>query len=235
MSLNGQIALVTGASRGIGAATAIELARRGAHVVITARTPGGLEATDDAIRAAGGTATLLPLDLKDEANLDQIGPSLFARFKRLDILVSNAASLGKLTPAPHILPKDWAEVVAVNLSANWHLIRSCGPLLAAAPAGRAVFITTSLVQRPVAYWGAYGATKAAMEHLVLTWADENRQGNLRINLFDPGVIRSRLRTEAMPGEDPASVPPPESVAPQIADLCMPDVTSHGSVIKAARS
>jgi NAD(P)-dependent dehydrogenase (short-subunit alcohol dehydrogenase family) len=232
MSLKGQIALVTGASRGIGAATAVELARRGAHVVITARTQGGLEETDDAIRAVGGTATLLPLDLMDEPNLDQIGPSLFARFHRLDILVSNAASLGKLTPASHILPKDWAEVVAVNLSANWHLIRSCGPLLTAAPAGRAVFITTARVQRPTAYWGAYGATKAAMEHLVLTWADETRQGNLRINLFDPGVVRSRMRTQAMPGEDPQRLPPPESVAPQIADLCMPEVSRHGSVVEA---
>lgn len=232
MSLKGQIALVTGASRGIGAATAIELARRGAHVVITARTQGGLEATDDAIRAVGGTATLLPLDLMDEPNLDQIGPSLFARFQRLDILVSNAASLGKLTPTSHILPKDWAEVVSVNLSANWHLIRSCGPLLTAAPAGRAVFVTTARVQRPTAYWGAYGATKAGMEHLVLTWADETRQGNLRINLFDPGVVRSRMRSEAMPGEDPQSLQPPESVAPQIVDLCMPEVSRHGSVVEA---
>ncbi len=230
--LNGQIALVTGASRGIGAATAIELARRGAHVVITARTQGGLDATDDAIRAEGGTATLLPLDLLDEAQLDQIGPSLFERFRRLDILVSNAASLGRLTPASHILPKDWASVVGVNLTANWHLIRSCGPLLTVAPGGRAVFITTARVQQPMAYWGAYGATKAGMEHLVLTWAEETRQGNLRVNLFDPGIVRTRMRADAMPGEDPMTLQPAEAVAPQIVDLCMPTVTRHGSVVEA---
>jgi len=232
MILTGQIALVTGASRGIGRATAVELARRGAHVVITARTQGGLEETDDAIRAAGGTATLLPLDLLDGAQLDQIGPSLLERFRRLDILVSNAASLGRLTPVPHILPKDWASVVGVNLTANWHLIRSCGPLLTIAPAGRAVFITTARVQQPLAYWGAYGATKAGMEHMVLTWADETRHGNLRINLFDPGVVRTAMRADAMPGENPLSVQPPEAVAPQIADLCMPGVTQHGTVVEA---
>ena len=232
MKLAGQIALVTGASRGIGAATAVELARRGAHVVITARTQGGLEATDDAIRAVGGSATLLPLDLMDGAALDQIGPSLFERFRRLDILVGNAASLGRLTPAPHIQPQDWAQVVGVNLTANWHLIRSCGPLLTAGPGGRAVFVTTFRVQRPTAYWGAYGATKAGMEHLVLTWAEETRSGNLRVNLFDPGTVRTRMRADAMPGEDPSTLSPPEAVAPQIADLCMPNVTRHGSVVEA---
>jgi NAD(P)-dependent dehydrogenase (short-subunit alcohol dehydrogenase family) len=232
MSLQGHIALVTGASRGIGAATAVELARRGAHVVITARTEGGLAETDDAIRAVGGTATLLPLDLLDDEAADRIGPSLFQRFGRLDIMVSNAGALGKLTPVPHILPKDWANVVGVNLSAAWHLIRSCGPLLSIAKGGRAVFITTGRVQRPKAYWGAYGATKAGMEHLVLTWADETRDTNLRVNLFDPGIVRTRMRADAMPGEDPATVPPPESVAPKIADLCMPETAAHGEVVKA---
>jgi NAD(P)-dependent dehydrogenase (short-subunit alcohol dehydrogenase family) len=225
-----QVALVTGASRGFGAAIAVELARLGAHVVITARTQGGLEATDDAIRAAGGTATLLPLDLLDGAQLDQIGPSLFTRFRRLDILVSNAGTLGKLTPAPHILPKDWAQVVGVNLTANWHLIRSCGPLLLAAPAGRAVFVTTGRVARPLAYWGAYGATKAGMEHLVRSWADETRSSNLRVNLFDPGIMRTGMRADAMPGENPLTVPLPESVAPALVKLCLPDETRHGVVV-----
>ena len=190
---------------------------------------------DDKIRAAGGKSSLLPLDLMEGDDVDKIGPSVFERFGRLDILVSNAAALGKLTPVPHILPKDWANVVGVNLAANWHLIRSCGPLLNIAPAGRAVFITTARVQRPRAYWGAYGATKAAMEHLVMTWAEETRGTNLRINLFDPGVIRSRLRADIMPGEDPATLPPPESVAPQIADLCMPTTSEHGRVVEADRS
>jgi NAD(P)-dependent dehydrogenase (short-subunit alcohol dehydrogenase family) len=232
MSLQGQIALVTGASRGIGAATAIELAKRGAHVVITARTEGGLTETDDAIRAVGGSATLLPLDLMDGEAVDRIGPSLFERFGKLDILVSNAGSLGKLTPVPHILPKDWANVVGVNLAATWHLIRSCGPLLGIAQGGRAVFVTTSRVQRPKAYWGAYGATKAGMEHLVLTWADETRGTNLRVNLFDPGVVRTRMRADVMPGEDPMTVKPPAFVAPQIADLCMPGTSQHGQVVEA---
>ncbi len=166
MPLAGRIALVTGASRGIGQATAVELARRGAHVVITGRSQAGLEETDDAIRALGGTATLLPLDLTDGAALETIGPSLFERFRRLDILVSNAGTLGVLTPATHILPADWRDAVAVNATAHLHLIRSCGPLLLQSDAGRAVFVTSRIVLRPTAYFGIYGATKAALHHLV---------------------------------------------------------------------
>ena len=234
MDLSGRVALVTGASRGIGQATAVELARRGAHVVITARTDGGLAETDDAIRAGGGAATLLPLDLMNGDALDALGPSIFERFRRLDILVSNAASLGVLTPVPHILPHDWDEVIGVNVSANWRLIRSCGPLLAAANAGRAVFVTSGIVRRPNAYWGAYGATKAAMEHLVLTWAAETRTTNLRINLADPGPVATRLRAAAFPGEDPRKPAPPAEIAPRVADLCGPDETRHGEVIKVGR-
>ena len=235
---NGQIAatlpvaLVTGASRGIGAAAAIELARRGAHVVITARTQGGLEETDDAIRAVGGTASLLPLDLLDVTALDAIGASLFERFGRLDILVHNAGALGKLTPVPHILPADWAAVVGVNLSAAWRLIRTCGPLLQAAPAGRAVFVTSGRAAAPRAYWGAYGATKAALEHLVLTWAHETETTALRVNLFDPGVVATKLRADAMPGENPAELARPADVAPALADLCSPAETRHGQVVRA---
>jgi NAD(P)-dependent dehydrogenase (short-subunit alcohol dehydrogenase family) len=230
MELAGQIALVTGASRGIGAATAIELARRGAHVVITARTDGGLMETDDAIRALGGHATLLPLDLANAAALDKIGPSLFQRFGRLDILVGNAGALGKLTPVPHILDRDWAETVDVNLSGTLRLIRTTAPLLLAAEAGRAVFVTDRIVHGPTAYWGAYGATKAAMEHLVLAWAAETRTTRLRVNLFDPGVVATRLRAEAMPGEDRSTLPRPEAVAPKLADLCGPGETRHGEVV-----
>jgi NAD(P)-dependent dehydrogenase (short-subunit alcohol dehydrogenase family) len=226
-----RIALVTGASRGLGASVAIELARRGLHVVITARTQGGLEAVDDAIRAAGGTATLLPLDLLDDATLDALGPTLFQRFGRLDVLVNNAASLGRLTPAPHIQPRDWAEVVGVNATAAWRLIRSCGPLLLAAEAGRAVFLTSAITHTPTAYWGAYGATKAAMEYLALAWAGETRQTRLRINLFDPGPVATRLRAAAMPGEDPATLPQPAEVAPALADLCEPGETRHGEIIR----
>jgi NAD(P)-dependent dehydrogenase (short-subunit alcohol dehydrogenase family) len=225
-----RIALVTGASRGIGAAVARELAREGLHVVITARTQGGLEAVDDAIRADGGTATLLPLDIADGAALDSLGPSLFSRFGRLDVLVSNAGVLGKLTPVPHIMPKDWDEVLAVNVSAAWRLIRSCGPLLLAGPAGRAVFVTSGIARKPTAYWGPYGSTKAALEHLVLTWAEETRKTKLRVNLFSPGVVRTRMRAEAMPGEDPSSLATPEDVAPKLARLCRTEEMRHAEIV-----
>jgi NAD(P)-dependent dehydrogenase (short-subunit alcohol dehydrogenase family) len=230
-SLAGKVALVTGASRGIGAAVAAELARRGAHVVITARTQGGLEETDDAIRALGGTATLLPLDLRDGAELDSVGPSLVQRFGRLDILVHNAGVLGTLTPAAHIQPRDWEEVVAVNLTATWRLIRTCGPVLVAAEAGRAVFVTAGLAAKPLAFWGAYGASKAGMEHLVRSWADEMENTALRINLFDPGIVATRLRAKAMPGEDPAPLARPADVAPALTTLCLPGETRNGAVVR----
>jgi NAD(P)-dependent dehydrogenase (short-subunit alcohol dehydrogenase family) len=228
--LTNNVALITGASRGIGAATAIALARLGAHVVITARTQGGLEDTDDAIRAQGGAATLLPMDLAEQDQIDAIGPSLYQRFGRLDVLVHCAGALGRLTPVAHITPHDWADVVAVNLTAAWRLIRSCDPLLRQAPAGRAVFVTDGRARTPLAYWGAYGATKAGLEHLVLTWADELLQTRLRVNLFDPGVTRTRLRANAFPGEDPTKWPLPENVAPTLAALCLPEETRHGEVI-----
>jgi NAD(P)-dependent dehydrogenase (short-subunit alcohol dehydrogenase family) len=208
----------------------VELARLGAHVVIVARTQGGLEETDDAIRAAGGSATLLPLDLREGAQLDVIGPSLFRRFGRLDVLVHAAGALGRLTPTAHILPDDWADVVAVNAAAAWRLIRTCDPLLRQAPAGRAVFATDARAREPKAYWGAYGATKAAMEHLVLTWADEVRTTRLRVNLFDPGPVATRLRSNAFPGENPAKLPRPEAVAPALAALCLPDETRNGAIV-----
>jgi NAD(P)-dependent dehydrogenase (short-subunit alcohol dehydrogenase family) len=227
------IALVTGASRGVGAATAIELARLGAHVVITARTQGGLEETDDAIRTIGGSATLLPLDLAEGEQIDAIGPSVLQRFGRLDVLVHCAGALGRLTPVPHILPNDWDAVIAVNLSAAWRLIRTCDPLLRNAPAGHAVFVTDARARAPLAYWGAYGATKAGMEHLVLTWASELRQTRVRVNLFDPGTVATRLRGQAMPGEDPSTLPRPAEVAPALAALCTPAESRHGELIRIA--
>jgi NAD(P)-dependent dehydrogenase (short-subunit alcohol dehydrogenase family) len=230
--LEGRVALVTGASRGIGAAVAVELAKLGAHLVVTARTQGGLEETDDAIRALGGPATLLPLDLHEGGQVDVIGPSIFERYRRLDILVHNAGALGRLTPVPHILPDDWTDVMAVNLSASWRLIRSCAPLLNAAPAGRAVFVTSGRARAPKAYWGAYGATKAGMEHLVLTWADEVKTSRLRVNLFDPGPTATRMRRQAMPGEDQSALPKPEDVAAQIAVLCLESEIRHGALVQA---
>lgn len=229
--LAGQVALITGASRGIGAATAIELARLGAHCVLVARTQGGLEETDDAIRALGGGSTLLPFDLVKQADkIDVIGPSLVERFGRLDILVHNAGALGSLTPVAHIQPRDWADVVGVNLTASWRLIRTCDPPLRAAPVGRAVFVTTGRVRRPKPYWGAYGATKAGMEHLVLTWAREVEHTPLRVNLFDPDVVATKMRAQAMPGEDPAGIAQPAEVAPALAALCRPEEARHGSTV-----
>lgn len=229
--LDGAVALVTGASRGIGAAVAVELGRLGAHVVVTARTVGGLEETDDAIRAGGGEATLLPLDLRETGQIDAIGPTLFQRFGRLDVLVHNAATLGKLTPVGHILPDDWADVVGVNLTASWRLIRTCEPLLRQAMAGRAVFVTEARAREPRAYWGAMGATKAAMEHLVLTWAAEVATTKLRINLFDPGPVATRMRSHAFPGEDRSGLALPEAVAPALAALCLPTEVRNGVLVR----
>jgi NAD(P)-dependent dehydrogenase (short-subunit alcohol dehydrogenase family) len=231
-ALEGAVALVTGASRGIGAAVAVELGRLGARVVITARTQGGLEETDDAIRATGGEATLLPLDLHEGEQIDAIGPTLFQRFGRLDVLVHNAGALGRLTPVSHILPDDWADVVAVNLSAAWRLIRTCNPLLRLAPAGRAVFVTESRAREPRAYWGAMGATKAGMEHLVLTWAQEVATTRLRVNLFDPGSVATRMRSNAFPGEDRSTLPQPEAIAPALTALCLPEEQPNGTLVRA---
>jgi NAD(P)-dependent dehydrogenase (short-subunit alcohol dehydrogenase family) len=228
---DGAIALVTGASRGIGAAAAIQLATLGARVVITARTQGGLEETDDAIRALGGEATILPLDLREGAQIDAIGPTLFQRFGRLDVLVHNAGALGRLTPVSHILPDDWADVVAVNLSASWRLIRTCEPLLRQAAAGRAVFVTEHRAREPRAYWGAMGATKAAMEHLVQTWAQEVATTAVRVNLFDPGPVATRMRSNAFPGEDRSTLSVPAAVAPALAALCLPGEQRNGALIR----
>ena len=228
--LAGSVALVTGASRGIGAAAAVALAGHGAHVVLTARTEGGLEETDDAVRAAGGTATLLPLDLREGEQVDMVGPSLFERFGRLDILVHAAAVLGKLTPVPHILTEDWAEVVAVNLTAGLRLIRTAAPLLLAAEAGRAVFLTDARAAAPGAYWAPYAATKAGLRHLVLSWADEVRTSRLRINLFDPGPVATRLRRQAYPGEDASLLPTPADVARDLVALCLPGEARRGETV-----
>ncbi|HEY4252675.1 MAG TPA: SDR family oxidoreductase [Roseomonas sp.] len=231
--LTERVALVTGASRGIGAAVALELARRGAHVVLTARTQGGLEDTDDAIQAAGGKATLLPLDLvKDQDQIDQIGPSIYERFGRLDILVHAAGALNRLTPVSHIEPGDWNAVIGVNLSAAWRLIRSCDPPLRASDAGRAVFLTDARAGDPTPYWGMYGASKAGMEHLVRSWAAEVAATRLRVNLHDPGAVATKLRALAFPGEAREGLPRPEAIAPAIADLCGPGETRHAAPLPA---
>ena len=231
--LTGRVALITGASRGIGAAVAVELGRRGAQCVLVARTQGGLEEIDDAIRAAGGLpATLLPLDLQKRAqDVDMLGPSIVARFGRLDILVHAAGVLSKLTPVAHIQPRDMEESLAVNLSAAWRLIRTCDPPLRAAPAGRAVVLTDEVASAPMAYWGLYGAAKAGMDHLVRCWAAEVATTPLRVNLADPGPVATQLRANAFPGEAPGTSRSPAEVAPAIADLCTEAETRHGETIR----
>jgi len=233
--LSGRVALVTGASRGIGAAVALELAKLGAHCVLVARTQGGLEETDDAIRrATGREATLLPFDLqRQEKEVDMLGPSIFERFGRLDVLVHAAGVLMKLTPVAHIEPRDWAESVAVNLTAAWRIIRTCDPPLRAAEAGRALFLTPGDLAAHAPFWGMYGATKAGMQHLALTWAREVAKTNLRVNCADPGVVATKLHAQAFPGVDPKALRQPADVAPALAALCLPDETRHGEVIALA--
>ncbi|MBU1378116.1 MAG: SDR family NAD(P)-dependent oxidoreductase [Alphaproteobacteria bacterium] len=224
LPLKDRIALVTGASRGIGKAAALALANAGAHVVAVARTPGALEALDDEIRAATGQpATLVPMDIGEVDGLDQLGLAIHERFGRLDILVHAAALLGSLTPVSHIEPKHWDRLVAVNLTASFRLIRSVEPLLRASEHPRAIFLTSSRASAPKAFWGSYGATKAAMEALVRTWADELEQTKVRAVLLDPGAMRTRMRAEAMPGENPAHLPDPSEIGPLIVDLAQADM------------
>jgi NAD(P)-dependent dehydrogenase (short-subunit alcohol dehydrogenase family) len=224
LPLEGKIALVTGASRGIGRACAVALAQAGAHVIAVARTQGGLEDLDDEIkRLTGKPATLVPLDLAEGDSLDHLGLAIHQRFGRLDILLHAGAILGGLSPVSHIDPGPWDKVVAVNLTATYRLIRSMERLLRASPAGKAIFLTTGRVARPKAFWGAYGATKAAMEHLVRTWADELENTTIRAALVDPGAMRTKMRAEAMPGEDPMSLPEPSEIGPMIVELAQAEL------------
>jgi NAD(P)-dependent dehydrogenase (short-subunit alcohol dehydrogenase family) len=230
LPLANRIALVTGASRGIGHATALALAHAGAHVVAVARTVGALEELDDAIRAASGqSATLVPLDLKDYPGIDRLGVALHERFGRLDILVGNAGILGPLSPLGHVEPKAWDDVMSVNVTANWRLICAMDPLLKFSDAGRVVFISSSMAARAVAYWGAYAVSKAALETLARTYAAETATTPVRVNLFTPGPVRTRMRAQAMPGEDPMSLKPPDEVAGKIVELCLPSMQESGMI------
>jgi NAD(P)-dependent dehydrogenase (short-subunit alcohol dehydrogenase family) len=231
--LAGRVALVTGASRGIGAAVARRYAAEGAHVILIARTVGGLEETDDAVKAVGGSATLLPLDLADGALIDQIGPSILERFGRLDIFVGNAASLGPLSPMGHVVAKDWDRVIAVNLTANWRLIRTLDPLLRRSEAGRAIVVTCAVTTAIFPYWGAYAASKAGLETLARTYAGEVTKTGLRVNLLDPGIVRSKLRAAAFPLEDPAKLRAPDDVTDQFVALAAADCARHGEIVRAA--
>jgi len=228
-SLAGRIALVTGASRGIGRAIALKLALEGAHVIATARTVGGLDERDDDIRASGGTATLVPLDIKDFEGIDRLGTPIAERWGKLDILVGNAGILGSLTPLQHLKPETFDELMAINVTANYRLIRSLEPLIKASDAGRAIFVTSGAAHEATAYWGGYAVSKAALEMLVRTWAAELETTNATANLLNPGPVATRMRRQAMPGEDQASLPTPEQLADAMISLCSPDATSNGAV------
>jgi NAD(P)-dependent dehydrogenase (short-subunit alcohol dehydrogenase family) len=227
--LSGRIGLVTGASRGIGAATALALARAGAHVVALARTVGGLEELDDAIRALGSSSTLVPADLKDFPALDRLAAALKERYGRLDVLIGNAGILGPLSPLGHVEPAAWDEVMTVNVTANWRLIRAMDGLLKASEAGRAVFLSSGATSNVLAYWGPYATSKAALETLVRTYAAENASTRVRVNLFNPGPVRTRMRAQAMPGEDPETLEPPGQVAEKILELTLPTFDQNGKI------
>lgn len=224
LPLDGRIALATGATRGIGRECALALAKAGAHVIATGRNQGALEELDDQIKAeTGKSATLVPLDLMRGDDIDALGLAIHERFGRLDILVHAAAILGALTPVGHMDPPLWDKVVASNLTATYRLIRSTERLLRVSPSGRGLFFTTGRVERPKAFWGAYGATKAALEHLVRTWADELENTTVRAALIDPGAMRTKMRAEAMPGEDPSTLPHPSEIGPLIVELAQAEL------------
>jgi NAD(P)-dependent dehydrogenase (short-subunit alcohol dehydrogenase family) len=232
--LTGKIALITGASRGIGAAVAKRFATEGAHVILVARTQAGLEEVDDKIRDAGGKATLFVSDLTDYEKTDQMGAALFERFGRLDVLVGNAGILGDLCPIGHIDPQAWDQVMAVNTTANWRLLRSCDPLLRQSDAGRAIFVSSSVGATPKAYWSIYAISKAALEMMVKIYAQENENTPIRANLINPGATRTNMRALAMPGEDPETLKTPDDVTDYFVDLAVSDCTHNGETITAKR-
>lgn len=227
MRLKGRIALITGASRGLGAATALAYAREGAHCVLVARTVGGLEAVDDQIKAVGGSATLVPLDVTDGPGIDRLGAALYERFKKLDILLGNAGLLGTLSPIGHIDPAIFERVIAVNVTANWRLIRSLDPLLRQSDAGRAIFVTSGISRRVIPYWAGYATSKAALDMLVSTYAAECAHTSVRVNLFNPGPTRTAMRKDAFPGENPENLPPPEAHGEALIQLALPSCTMNG--------
>ncbi len=240
LNLQGRIALVTGASRGIGAAVARALAAAGAHLVLAARTSGALEELDDLIqtdaRNLGQTnrapSTLVPMDLKDGDAIDRLGASLFGRYGRLDILIANAGLLGPTSPLGHISPRQWDEVLSVNLTANWRLIRALDPLLKRSDAGRGVFVTSGAASHIRAYWGPYAVTKAALDALVKTYAAELEGTPVKVNLLSPGATRTAMRASAFPGENPQTLPTPDMLTPAFLALCSPHNTRHGEIIRA---
>lgn len=230
--LEGRLALVTGASRGIGRAAALALAEAGADIIAVARarSQGALEELDDAVSAMGRRCTLVPMDLREMDAIDRLGGAIFERWGRLDILVANAAVLGPISPLGHIDPKDWAELLDINVTANWRLIRSMDLLLKQSDAARAIFVTSGAAGKHKPHWGGYAVTKAALEELVLTYANEARLSSIKVNMIDPGPIRTHMRAKAVPGEDPASLPAPEDIAPLFVELANPGLDKTGDRI-----
>ena len=229
--LEGRIALVTGASRGIGAAVAKRYAKEGANVIMVAKTQAALEDVDDEIRAEGGKATLLPMDLTDYDKIDLMGASIYERFGKLDILVGNAGFLGDMTPITHLDPKIWDKVMGINLTANYRLIRSMDPLLKLSDAGRAIFLSSGTTKGARAYWAAYAVSKMALEHMVQIYAAENGKTNIRANLIDPGATRTRMRELAYPGEDPNSLKTPEEKTDMFVEMAEPAYDKQGIIVR----
>ena len=225
--LAGKVVLVTGASRGIGYAAAIEAARRGAHVVAVARTVGGLEELDDEIQDLGSSATLVPLDLRDGDAIDRLGAAIFERWGALDGLVANAGQLGVLSPLPHVKPEDFDKVMAVNVTANYRLLRATDLLLRQSAAGRVVFVSSSSARSARPFWGLYAASKAAVDAMAKAYAGEVAQTKVKVNVFYPGAVRTAMRAKAMPGENPETLPKPADIAPRLIDLVSPSVKENG--------
>jgi NAD(P)-dependent dehydrogenase (short-subunit alcohol dehydrogenase family) len=229
MQLDGHVALITGATRGIGRATALKLAQAGAHVVATGRTQGALEELDDLIRTARGSATLVPLDMRDYPGIYRLAEALNERYQRLDILIGNAAVVGQRSPLDHVEPSDWDEVLAVNVTANWHLIRSMNALLRQSKAGRVALVTSGSAWHARAYTGAYSVSKTALNVLGQIYAAETAASAVRVNLFNPGPTRTSMRAAVMPGEDPMTLPTPEEVAEKLVEICLPSCTETGKM------
>lgn len=230
LRLEGRVTLVTGATRGLGYASALALAKAGSHVIAVGRTQGGLEDLDDEIRAAGGDCTLVPMDLKQFDGIDQLGGIIHERWGRLDGLFANAGVLGDITPAPHVTPKTFDNVFAVNMTANYRLIRSLDPLLRKSAAGRAVFLTSGVSVSRRAFWSAYAASKAALDAFVQCYAKEIEVTPIKANLLNPGAVRTAMRAKAMPGEDPETLPNPADLTPLVVDMLAPDYALNGEII-----
>ena len=231
--LAGKVVLVTGASRGIGYAASLEAARRGAHVVAVARTVGGLEELDDEIQDLGSSATLVPLDLRDGDAIDRLGAAIFERWGALDGLVANAGQLGVLSPLPHVKPEDFEKVMAVNVTANYRLLRATDLLLRQSTAGRAVFVSSSSARTALPFWGLYAATKAAVDAMAKSYAAEVGQTKVKVNVFYPGAVRTAMRAKAMPGENPDTLPKPSDIAPQLIDMLSPSLKETGKLFDMA--